>query len=60
MANEEDRFAYYVPQTPRDSSRRNSFFRHSSPTTSKRLINTLYDGISSIIGRGPDAEPPLQ
>jgi hypothetical protein len=57
---EEDRFAYDVPQTPRDSSRRNSFFRRSSPVISNRLISTLHDGFSSIIGRGPDAEQPLQ
>jgi hypothetical protein len=59
MTNEQDRFAYYFPQTPRDSSRHNSFFRRISPATSKRLISTLHDGISSIIGRGQDAEPPL-
>jgi hypothetical protein len=60
MNDNEDRFAYYVPQTPRDSSRRNSFFLRSSPVTSKRLIITLHDGLSSIIGRGQDADPPLQ
>jgi hypothetical protein len=57
-------YAYYVPQTPRDSSRRNSFFRQSSPTTSTRLISSINEGILSIcnIGRsqGQTDDPPLQ
>jgi hypothetical protein len=41
----DDRFSYYVPQTPRDSSHRNSFFRRSSPT-STRFINSI-QGVST-------------
>jgi hypothetical protein len=61
----DDRFSYYVPQTPRDSSRRNSFFRRSSPT-SKNFINSI-QGVSTPLrnlGKGGDDEDdnddPLQ
>jgi hypothetical protein len=62
MSSTEDPFAYYVPQTPRDSSSRNTFFRRSSPNPSKSLISTLNHGVSSIrnIGRAQDQDPPLQ
>jgi hypothetical protein len=63
MTNMDDPFAYYVPQTPRDSSHSNSFFRCSSPNSSStRLISTLHIGISLIhnIGRPAEAVPPLQ
>jgi hypothetical protein len=62
MSSNEDPFAYYVPQTPRDSSSRNTFFCRSSPNPSKSLISTLNHGISSIrnIGRAQDQDPPLQ
>jgi hypothetical protein len=68
----EDPYAYYVPQTPRDSSRRNTFFHRSSPSPSKQpspsahFITSLQDGLSTAgsrlrnITRSSDAEPPLQ
>jgi hypothetical protein len=58
-----DPFAYYVPQTPRDSSRRKSFFHRSSPNNPTQFINSIQDGISTrlrSIGGGSEAEPPLQ
>jgi hypothetical protein len=68
----EDPYAYYVPQTPRDSSRRNTFFRRSSPSPLKQpspsthFITSLQDGLSTAgsrlhnITRSSDAEPHLQ
>jgi hypothetical protein len=57
----DDRFSYYVPQTPRDSSRRNSFFRCSSPTSSTSFINSI-QGVSTRLrnlgkGENNDDEP---
>jgi hypothetical protein len=65
MSTEQGPYAYYVPQTPHDSSRRNSFFRRSSPTTLTRLISSVNKGISSIRNIGHNQErnhedPPLQ
>jgi hypothetical protein len=59
----DDPFAYYVPQTPCDYSQHNSFFRRSSPNNPTQFINLIQDGISTRlrnIGRGSEAEPPLQ
>jgi hypothetical protein len=53
----DDCFSYYVPQTPRDSSRRNSFFRRSSPTLTS-FINYI-QGVSTRLrnlGKGGDNE----
>jgi hypothetical protein len=59
----DDRFAYYVPQTPRDYSRRNSFFRCSSPTSSTNFINSI-QGVSTRLrnlGKSGDSDDaPLQ
>jgi hypothetical protein len=59
----DDRFAYYVPQTPRDPSRRNSFFRCSSPTPSTTFINSI-QGVSTRLrnpGKSGDSDDaPLQ
>jgi hypothetical protein len=59
----DDHFAYYVPQTPRDSSRRNSFFRRSSPTSSTNFINSIQEVSTRLrnIGKGGDSDDaPLQ
>jgi hypothetical protein len=59
----DDRFAYYVTQTPRDSSRCNSFFHRSSPTSSTNFINSI-QGVSTRLrnlGKGGDSDDaPLQ
>jgi hypothetical protein len=58
-----DPFTYYVPQTPCDSSCRNSFFQHSSPTCSTRFINSVQDVSTRIrnIGKATESEQqPLQ
>jgi hypothetical protein len=59
-----NRFAYYyAPQTPRDSSRRDSFFRRSSPTSSTNFINSI-QGVSTRLrnlGKSGDSDDaPLQ
>jgi hypothetical protein len=53
----DDRFSLYVPQTPRDSSSCNSFFRRSSPTSTS-FINSI-QGVSTRLrnlGNGGDNE----
>jgi hypothetical protein len=63
MIKMDDPFTYYVPQTPRDSSCRNSFFRRSSPTSSTRFINSIQDVSTRIrnIGKVTESkQQPLQ
>jgi hypothetical protein len=53
----DDRFAYYAPQTPRDSSRRNSFFRRTTFINSIQGVSTRLRNLGK---SGDNDDAPLQ